>query len=144
MSEKDLKVKDKPVKKQNRLLAVFSKEYKHEGLVLLILALIAIVLGVMLILGILTIPTEVFFLGDYQRPFAWVLLGLGVVSLILAVLPYYKPSVEEIKRVTWPTKGTMISNSLTVFLFTLILALFFALIDSGFSALVSWLRELAR
>ena len=144
MSNKKLNLAtNKPEKKQSRLMAVFAKEYKHEGLILFVLALIAIVLGVMLLVDILTIPSDVFLLGDYPKPFAWTLLGLGVISLILAVWPFYKPSIEEIKRVSWPTKGTMISNSLTVFLFTLILAVFFALIDSGFSALVSWLDKIA-
>lgn len=134
---------EKQEKKQSRLMAVFSKEYKHEGLVLLLLALIAIVLAVMLLMGILIIPSNVFLLGDYPKQFAWLLLILGVISLFLAVWPFYKPSIEEVRRVSWPTKGTMISNSLTVFIFTLILATFFALIDSGFSAFVAWLEKIS-
>jgi len=130
-------------KTSSRLKSVFTKEYKHESLILLLLALVAIVLGVTLLRGILVIPSSVFLLGDYPMVFSWILLGLGIISLLLAIWPFYKPSIEEVKRVSWPTKGTMVTNTLTVFLFTLILSLFFALIDTGFSALVAWLDELA-
>lgn len=130
-------------KTNSRLMSVFTKEYKHESLILLVLALVAIILGVMLLRGILIIPSDVFLLGDYPMVFSWILLGLGIISLFLAIWPFYKPSIEEVRRVSWPTKGTMVSNTLTVFLFTLILSLFFAIVDSGFSALVSWLDKLA-
>jgi len=131
----------KEQKKRGQLMTVFTKEYKHEGLILLTLAVIAIVLGVLIITATLTIPSDVFLLGDYPLVFAWILVGLGVLSLLLAIWPYYKPSIEELKRVTWITRGDLVKDSLTVFLFVLIFIGFFALADSGFAALVKWFKE---
>jgi preprotein translocase SecE subunit len=122
--------------KENRILSIFTKEYKYEGLFLLLLSLIAIVLGSMVIIGEtsngtngLTINENVFLIGDYPLAFAWILIILGVVSLILSVWPFLRPSVSEMKRVAWPGKGTLFQNTAIVFAFILIVALFFLLSD---------------
>lgn len=129
--------------KKNRLAEVFMKDYRFEGLILLILAIVAIVLGVLILVGTLTIDANIPVLGDYPKVFAWIfLVGLGVVSLGLAVWPFYKPSVEEVKRVTWPTGKQFLYDSIIVLLFIAVLALFYTAIDTGFSALVSWLEGL--
>ena len=129
-------------KKKNRLAEVFMKDYRYEGLILLILAVIAIVLGVLILVNTLTIDASIPVLGDYPKVFAWILVGLGVVSLGLAVWPFYKPSVEEVKRVTWPTGKQFLYDSMVVLLFIAVLALFYTAIDTGFSALVGWLEGL--
>lgn len=122
-------------KKKNGALTVFTKEYRFEGLILLVLAVVAIVLGALVVAGTngseygLTVNEGVFLIGDYPKPFAWVLIVLGVASLILAVYPYYKPSYAELKKVTWPTKSTMLKNTATVFIFILVMSLFFLLAD---------------
>ena len=128
--------------KKNRLAEVFMKDYRFEGLILLILAVVAIVLGVLILVGTLTIDANIPVLGDYPKVFAWILVGLGVVSLGLAVWPFYKPSVEEVKRVTWPTGKQFLYDSIIVLLFIAVLALFYTAIDTGFSALVNWLEGL--
>jgi len=134
--------KQKEVRKHGQLMSVFTREYKHEGLILLILAVIAIVLGVLIITGTFTIPSDVFLLGDYPLVFAWILVGLGVISFVLAVWPFYKPSIEEVKRITWISRGSLLKDSLTVFLFVLILGVYFTLTDSAFSQLVKWLTDI--
>lgn len=134
--------KTKESKKRGQLMSVFTRDYKHEGLVLLILAVIAVVLGVLIITGTFTIPSDVFLLGDYPLVFAWILVGLGVISFVLAVWPFYKPSVEELRRVSWISRGSLLKDSLTVFLFVLILGVFFALSDSAYTALTDWLLEI--
>ena len=103
---------------------------------MLFLSLLAIVLGAMVLIGEttggtsgLTINEEVFLIGDYPRAFAWILIILGVMSLILSIWPYFKPSIGEVKRVSWPTRGTVFQNTATVFAFVLIMALFFLLSD---------------
>ena len=116
-------------KKPNRLVTVFTKEYKHESLILLFLALVSIVLGSLFLSGDLS-ADGVFLIGDYPVVFAWILIGLGALSVVLAIWPYYKPSFEEVRRIAWPTKGTIVQNSLTVLLFSLVMAVFFALADN--------------
>ena len=58
-------------------LAIFTKEYKYEGLLLLFLSLIAILLGSMVLIGEssvdgrpLSINPDVFLIGDYPKVFA--------------------------------------------------------------------------
>lgn len=139
-------------KKTNSIMSIFTKEYKYEGIFLLFLSLIAIVLGTMVIIGEssggssgLVIKEDVFLIGDYPLAFAWVLIILGVMSLLLSVWPFFKPSVAEIKRVSWPTKGDLFQNTATVFAFVLIMALFFMFSDFILSfvlKLFQWLSSL--
>ncbi|MDD4000327.1 MAG: hypothetical protein PHX62_05485, partial [Bacilli bacterium] len=88
-------------KNKSGALAIFTKEYKYEGLILLFLSVIAIVLGAMVLIGEstsgtggLTINESVFLIGDYPKAFAWILIILGVMSMLLAIWPYYKPSIS--------------------------------------------------
>lgn len=131
--------------KRNRLAETFTKEYKYEGVILLVLSLIAIILGTLIYKGVnssgdvgLTINENVFLIGDYPKTFAWILIGLGSVSLILSIWPYYKPSIYEVKRVTWPTQKLMLLNCADVFIYTIALTLFFYLCD----LLMNWISSL--
>lgn len=54
---------------------------------------------------------------------------LGAVSLILAAWPFYKPSISEVKRVSWPSRGSLLKNAAVVFAFILILSVFFIFSD---------------
>lgn len=135
---------------ENRILAIFTKEYKYEGLLLLLLSIIAILLGSMVLIGEsssdgrpLSINKDVFLIGDYPKAFAWILIILGAMSLILAVWPFLKPSVSELKRVSWPSKGTLLENTAIVFAFIVILALFFLLSDFLLGFLLQFFEWLA-
>ena len=140
MSENKKAVVKKETKKQSRLLTVFTKEYKHEGLILLILAIIAIVLGVIFLRGEFGLTLEnVYLIGDYPKVFSWILIVLGAFSLLLAVWPYYKPSIEEVKRVSWPSRGQLLKSTITVLIFSLIMALFFLVVDLGLNVIENWL-----
>ena len=68
--------------KQHRALQLLSKEYKYENFILLVLALFAIVLGALLVKNVLQIDESFPIIGEYQVQFAWVLISLGIVSLI--------------------------------------------------------------
>ena len=102
------KVEKKEYEKKSKLVEVFTKDYKYEGLILLILALVAITLGCLITSGVMTIPADVFLIGEYPKVFAWILIVLGAFSLVLSIWPYYKPSIYEVKRITWPTKKTLL------------------------------------
>lgn len=135
---------------ENKVLSIFVKEYKYEGLVLLVLALIAIVLGVMVLIGEstdgtsgLTINPNVFLIGSYPVAFAWILVILGAFSLLIAVWPFYKPSVYEVKRVSWTSRGDLLRNTGIVFAFILIMAIFFVLADFVYGYLVDLFELIA-
>ncbi len=135
-------VKDTTVKKEekkNRLAEAFNKEYKYEGLVLLALALVALIFGTVLLRNPDLIPDGSFLAIGKKILFPVILVVLGVLSVILAVWPYYKPSVAEVRRVTWPTKKTMLSNCFSVFMYTIIIAVFFFVVDLLFLGLMDLL-----
>lgn len=130
-------------KKSNGILSIFTKEYKYEGIILLFLSLVALVLGTMVLIGInsegssgLVINENVFLIGDYPAAFAWILVVLGAVSLLLAIVPFFKPSISEMKRISWSTRATLLKNTAIVFAFILIMAIFFVLSDWIFSYVV--------
>lgn len=137
-------------KGKKSFLALVAREYKYEGLILLVLALVGIVLGVEIIMGVtsegsegLVVNENFFFIGEYPKAFAWILITLGAVSFILAVWPYFKPSIGEIKRVSWPTKKTMLENTAITFAFILILALLFVGYDALLNQVVKLFQWLA-
>lgn len=138
------------IKKDNGILSIFTKEYKYEGLLLLFLSLIAILLGSMVLIGEnsadglpLSINKDVFLIGEYPKVFAWILIILGAMSLILAVWPFLKPSVSELKRVSWAKKGELLQSTAIVFAFIVIVAGFFLLSDYLLGFLLKFFEWLA-
>lgn len=107
--------------KKNRVLQAIYHEWKYENLILVVLALFALELGVLLLTGGLDFAQNVFLLSDYKTVFAWILVGLGVVALLLAVSSFYRPSISEIKHVTGLKKKEFFVNVVTVFVFILVL-----------------------
>ncbi|MDD2259003.1 MAG: preprotein translocase subunit SecE [Bacilli bacterium] len=137
-------------KKKNSALSIFSKEYKYEGLILLVLAIIAIVLGSLVLVGEyssgesgLIVNEDIWLIGAYPALVAWILVGLGVIGVSLSVWPFFKPSIFEFKRVTWLTKGKLLANSITVLIFVLIMSLFFFGIDFILRYVISLIELIA-
>lgn len=130
----DTKKAVKPEKK-SRVLEILSKEYKYENIVLMFLAVFAIVLGALILNGTLTIG-KVFLIGSYPKVFAWLLVALGTISLLLVVWPFYKPSLLEFKRISFLKKKEFFQNVLQVFIFVVILSAVFLLYDLVIKALI--------
>src|SRR5690606_1784971 len=84
---------------------------------------------------------EIYLIGDYPDVFAWILIVLGVLSLLLSIWPYYKPSIDELKRVSWTKRGDLIRNTAIVLLFSVAMALFFAVADLGLNVIETWLGK---
>lgn len=129
-------------KKQNKALYILTHDFKYEGLILLFLAVIALVLGVLIINGTLEVSKSAFVIGSYPILFAWILVVLGGFSLVLSVWPFYKPSIIEMKRVSWPTRGKVIQESIIVFVFSIIMTLFFLLTDGALAPLIKWFEKI--
>ena len=137
-------------KQKTSLMTKVFREYKYEGLIFTIIALVGIVVGVELLLGVntngsegLVVNEDFFFIGAYPKVFAWMLIILGAVTIILSIWPYYKPSIGEIKRVTWPTKKLMLENTLITLSFILILAFLFVGYDALLNQVVKLFQWLA-
>lgn len=117
-------------------MSVLSKEYKYENLILAFLAIFAIVLGALIVNGTLVIGENYFLIGSYPKVFAWVLIGLGAISLLLVALPFYKPSFDEAKHIKGLKKSEFLVNIARVLIFILILAAFFFLCDLALDPLM--------
>ena len=119
----------KKVKSNKGVMSFLSKEYKYENLIMAFFALVAIVLGALILTGTLTVAEGFFLLSDYPKLVAWVLVGLGVVSLLLVIWPFYKPSFDETKHIKGLKKSEFLINIARVLCFIIILALLFFLYD---------------
>lgn len=136
-------------KEKKSLMSLLGKEYKYEGLLLLVLGIITTVLGVLIHLGVTTKGSEglvinenFYFIGEYPKLFAWVLIILGAAAIILSIYPYYKPSIKEMKRITWPNKKEMLSNTLIVIAFIVIVAFLFLGYDAILNQVVKLFKYL--
>jgi preprotein translocase SecE subunit len=149
------KVEKKVEKKEKKnFLSLVLREYRFEGLILLVLSLISIILGVMILIGVKTsgsdgliVNQDYWFIGEYPKAFAWILIILGAVSFVLAVWPYVKPSIGEVKRVSWPTKKVMLENTAITFVFILVIAGLFLGYDAILNQVVKlfkWLADLMK
>lgn len=121
---------EKQTEKKNRVLQAIHHEWKYENLILVVLALFAIELGVLLLTGDLTIASTAFLIGPYWKVFAWILVGLGSLSMLLAVATFYRPSLSEIKHITGLNKKAFLGNVLIVVVFCAILAALFIAYDA--------------
>jgi preprotein translocase subunit SecE len=54
-------------------------------------------------------------------------------------LTFVGESINEAKRVVWPTKKETIQTTVAVFILVLIMAAFLAVVDIGFAYMVQWL-----
>ena len=133
--EKQIQQTEKP----NRIAQFLNTEYKWENFLLVGLSLFAIVFGVLILQDTFSIPENAFLVGDYADLFAWVLIVLGVISLLLWAVPFFRPSISEIKHIKGLKRKEFLGNILKVILFTIALALVFFLFDLVIELIISWL-----
>ncbi len=141
-------------KEKKSLWDIINTEYAWEGILLLAVAIIALVFGALIIQGVntsgekgLVVNENFFLIGEYPKAFAWILIVLGALSLVLSVWPYVKPSIFELKRVSWHTKKVMLENTLITFGFILVLFFLFVGYDLLLNQVVklfNWLGGLLR
>lgn len=138
MSKENMKpaVQEKP----NRIAQFLNTEYKFENFLLVALSLFAIVFGVLILQDTFSIPADAFLVGQYGDVFAWVLIVLGVISLLLWAIPFYRPSVSEIKHIKGLKRREFFGNVLKVVVFTIVLALIFFVFDLLIEVIISWLE----
>ena len=133
--EKQIQQTEKP----NRIAQFLNTEYKWENFLLVGLSLFAIVFGVLILQDTFSIPENAFLVGDYADLFAWVLIVLGVISLLLWAVPFFRPSISEIKHIKGLKRKEFLGNIVKVIVFTIALALVFFLFDLAIEVIISWL-----
>ena len=133
----------KTEEKKSRVIEFVLKEHKYENLILAVLAIVAIELGVLLLTKVLEIPAGAFLIGEstlHSTIFAWALVVLGAISLVLSVISFFIPSFAETKHIKGLKVSQYFTNIATVIIFIIVLALFFIGCDyviEGFQKLIS-------
>jgi preprotein translocase subunit SecE len=132
--------------KKNKIIEILQKEYPIEKLLLGVLGAIVLILGIYLIEGkVLEIRyTDLWIFNSSTKIliFSIFVVLIGAVAFILAVYPFFVPSVAEMKKVSWPSRSVIANHSLRVFGFILLVAFFFVLIDFGLRPLFNWINQL--
>ena len=127
-------------KEKGRIVKFLETEYKYENFILVALSLFAIVFGTLILQDTFSIPAEAFLVGSYANVFAWVLIVLGVISLLLWAIPFFRPSFSEIKHIKGLKRNEFLGNIVKVIVFTIVLAVLFFLFDLLIEVIISWIK----
>ena len=128
--------------KPHRILEFLSKEYRGENAVMLVLALFAIVLGVLILNSTLSISKDYFLIGyNNGKLFAWILIGLAAISLVLVFIPFYRPSLSEIKNLSGLSKSQFLLNVARTFIFIVVLIAFMLVCDLALEPLMELIKQ---
>ena len=128
--------------KPHRILDFLSREYKGENAVMLVLALFAIVLGVLIINSTLSISKDYFLIGyNNGKLFAWILIGLAGISLIFIAIPFFRPSFSEVKHLKGLSKADFLKNVARTLVFIIILCVFFLVCDLALDSLMEVIKK---
>lgn len=60
------------------------------------------------------------------------------------IINYFSSSVEELKKVKWPTKNEVLNNTILVVVICVFMAVFLGLLDFGLTRLVAWMVSLTK
>ena len=123
-------VKEKQLDKKSRIWEYIKTEHKWENYVFLFFAVVVLILGCLILTDVLTVRESIWLIGDHPDVFAWVLVGVSTLFTLYALVPFFKPAVPELKKISWLPLRKCIGNSIRVLLFLVIFALLFFLYDS--------------
>lgn len=132
---KPQKAQQKPEDK-SRLLEYLKNEHKWENYVLLVLSFFALVLGLLILNGTLTVNEDFPLIGNFPKAFAGTLVALAVLAILLSLWPFFKPAFPELKKVRWLRFRDFLADSARVFIFMFILVAICLLYDAFISRLI--------
>lgn len=122
-------IKEKNQPKKSSLLQVLAKEYKYENLLLAFLAFVLCAYSAMIIKGELFIKESAAVIGAHPKAFAWCLMIFGIFSLLLVLVPFFKPAVPELRKITWADGKSFLTDTVRVLIFMAIMAIAFVIYD---------------
>lgn len=142
--------------KKSRAWEILKKEYAFENWLLAILSPVLVLYGVYIVLGKFgTIDltailgrSEIAFIDFFfETTLKRILTGsfliiVGVLVIVYLVWPIMRPSIAEMKKVSWPTAGALASDSGKVFTFLVFLMVVFTLYGFLLDPLFKWLYSL--
>ena len=155
-NKKPSKSAEKNVQNESRVMAILKKEYAFENWLLAILSPILILYGVYIVIGKFGTVDLASILGSsgigfidffFSTSLRRILTGsflilIGALVLVYLMIPYLRPSIVELKKVTWQTAKLLDSKSAKVFAFLIFLAVVFTLLGFAFNPLFKWLYGL--
>jgi len=147
--KKPTQAKIKQPRDESRVMAILKKEYAFENWLLAILSPVLILYGVYIVIGKFGTVDLTSILGGsgigfidffFKTALRRILTGsflilIGGLVLVYLMIPYFRPSIAELKKVTFPTSKQLATNSVRVFIFLLFLALVFVVLDFAFTPL---------
>lgn len=124
-------IKKRDVEEKSKLIEVLKNDYRWENLLLGLVAVFATALSVMIINKSLTISPDFPVLGQGSNGliFAWILLVISVLGIILVIFPYIYASLPEVKRISWSHGKEYLDNTIRTFIFVISLTLVLFLFD---------------
>lgn len=124
-------IKKRDVEEKSKLIDVLKNDYRWENLLLGLVAIFATALSVMIINKSLTISPDFPVLGQGSNGliFAWILLVISVLGIILVIFPYIYASLPEVKRISWSHGKEYLDNTIRTFIFVISLTLVLFLFD---------------
>ncbi len=139
--------------KSSRVWEILKKEYTFENWLLALLAPILLLYGVYIVIGKFGSVNLTAILGSsgvaiidffFNTTLKRVLTGsflilIGLLVIIYLFIPYMRPSIVEMKKVSWPTTKTLAINSSRVFAFLLFLMLVFTIYGFFLDPLFRWI-----
>ncbi len=141
---------------ESRVMSILKKEYAFENWILAILSPVLILYGVYIVLGKFGSVDLAAVLGNSGRGFidffflttlrriltGTFLIIIGALVFVYLLIPYVRPSLLELKKISWPSSKILAKNTLRVFIFLIFLSLVFVLYSFALNPLFEWLYDL--
>lgn len=142
--------------KHSKVMEILKTEYTIENWLLAILSPVLLLYGVYIVIGSFGTVDLTAILGNsgvgfidffFQTDLARIIVGvvlilIGTMVIIYLILPILKPSIQEMKKVTWATSKQLAQDTTRVFAFLLFLMLVFTLYGYALEPLFKWLYSL--
>ncbi len=124
-------IKERDKQEKSKLMEVLTTEYKWENLLLGFLAIASAALAAMIINKTLTIDASFPILGSGNNGiiFAWFLLAISLIGLLLVILPFLQAAFPELKKISWPSKKKYLENTAKTLVYVAVLTLTLVLFD---------------
>ncbi len=143
-------------KKPSRVMEILKKEYAFENWLLAIISPVLILNGVYVVMGKFGSVNLAERLGESDIAFVdfffnttlkrilsgSFLILVGTLVVVYLAIPILRPSVAEMKKVTWPTGKKLAVNTGRVFAFLLFLMLVFTIYGFALDPLFKWLLSI--
>jgi preprotein translocase subunit SecE len=122
------------VTKTSKLREVLSTEYKWETYLIGFLSIFSLTLSLLMLTNVLTIKESTPIIGNNPLIFEILLLVLSIAGLVLFAIPFFRPAIPELSKLSFPTWRVFVANTTRVFIFLFVVVLLFLLYEAFITA----------